>query len=76
MDIKDFNSMTLEEIQEFQKQNREKMERNRRKVKDEKERVRRWIARGKTAEDFVPGADRMDDEEFTKKLYELIYERK
>ena len=75
MDIKDFDKMSLSEIQEFQKKNKAKMDKNRARIKEQKARTHRLITRGALVEDFIPGASTMTDDEFIQKLYELIYKK-
>lgn len=75
MDIEEFNQMSLEQIKEFQDKNRAKVEKNRQRVKEQKARTHRLIVRGAIAEDFVPNAENLTDDEFIQKLYELIYQR-
>ena len=75
MDIKDFEKMSLSEIQEFQEKNKAKMDKNRARIKEQKVRTHRLITRGALVEDFIPGASTMSDDEFIQKLYELIYQK-
>lgn len=75
MDIKDFDKMSLSEIQEFQKKNKAKMDKNRARLKEQKARTHRLLKIGALVEDFIPGASTMSDDEFIQKLYELIYKK-
>lgn len=75
MDIKEFYQMTLEEIYDFQQENKAILEKNRKKVKDAKERTKRLIKRGEIASELVPcgSLEEMDEERFLSELCKLIY---
>ena len=75
MDIKDFDKMSLSDIQEFQKKNKAKMDKNRARIKEQKARTHRLLKIGALVEDFIPGAPSMTDDEFIQRLYELIYKK-
>ncbi len=75
MDIKEFYQMTLEEIYDFQQENKAILEKNRKKVKDAKERTKRLIKRGEIASELVPcgSLEEMDEDRFLNELCKLIY---
>lgn len=74
-DLEFLQSLDLKQLAEMQEKHRQELKANREKIQARKARTHRLIVRGAIAEKFVPGADRLTNEQFEAALKALFFQR-